>query len=54
MVAIRFEAGGRTPDEAAAVITWLSTLPEDGPNGGFFCDHPPYSQKNGDFKAVEW
>ncbi|EIM79897.1 NAD-P-binding protein [Stereum hirsutum FP-91666 SS1] len=46
--------GSRTPDEGAAVVTWLATLPESGPTGGFYCDYPPYSEKNGEFKALKW
>ncbi|EIM79904.1 NAD-P-binding protein [Stereum hirsutum FP-91666 SS1] len=46
--------GTRTPDEGAAVMTWLATLPDDGPNSGFYADHPPYSTENGKFREVEW
>ncbi|EIM79892.1 NAD-P-binding protein [Stereum hirsutum FP-91666 SS1] len=48
------EAGERTPDVGAGVVVWLATLPDDGPNGKFYCDYPPYSQKIGDFKVIEW
>jgi hypothetical protein len=34
----------RTPDEGADTITWLATLPSDGPSGGFFRDR----------KLIEW
>jgi NAD(P)-dependent dehydrogenase (short-subunit alcohol dehydrogenase family) len=32
-------AGSRTPDEAAAVVLRLATLPADGPTGCFFDEH---------------
>jgi NAD(P)-dependent dehydrogenase (short-subunit alcohol dehydrogenase family) len=39
---VRTEMGGsnatRSLDEGAAGIVWAATLPEDGPNGGFFRD----------------
>jgi hypothetical protein len=31
----------RTPDQGADTITWLATLPSDGPSGGFFRDRKP-------------
>ncbi|GAB3685902.1 SDR family oxidoreductase [Angustibacter aerolatus] len=31
-------ASARTPEEGAAVVVRLSTLPDDGPSGGFFDD----------------
>jgi NAD(P)-dependent dehydrogenase (short-subunit alcohol dehydrogenase family) len=31
----------RTPDQGADTITWLATLPSDGPTGGFFRDRQP-------------
>jgi NAD(P)-dependent dehydrogenase (short-subunit alcohol dehydrogenase family) len=34
----------RTPDQGADTITWLATLPSDGPTGGFFQDR----------KSIEW
>ena len=34
-------AAGRTPEEAAAGILPLCTLPDDGPTGGFFADGEP-------------
>jgi len=33
--------GTRTPEEGAAVVVRLATLPDDGPNGGFFDDRGP-------------
>lgn len=48
------EVGHRTPAEGAAVVTWLATLPESGPTGGFYCDYPPYSDKSGEFKVLQW
>ncbi len=37
---VRTEMGGAgapvSPEEAAASLVWLATLPADGPNGGFF------------------
>ncbi|MEM8794495.1 MAG: SDR family NAD(P)-dependent oxidoreductase [Pseudomonadota bacterium] len=45
---VRTRMGGksasRTPEMAADTAFWLGTLPEDGPNGGFFFDR----------KRVEW
>lgn len=42
---VRTRMGGagadRSPDEGAAVIVWLATLPHDGPDGGFFQDREP-------------
>jgi len=39
---VRTRMGGlgadRSPDEGAAVIVWLATLPREGPDGGFFRD----------------
>jgi NAD(P)-dependent dehydrogenase (short-subunit alcohol dehydrogenase family) len=39
---VRTEMGGRSAprsvDEGADTIVWLATLPDDGPNGGFFSD----------------
>jgi NAD(P)-dependent dehydrogenase (short-subunit alcohol dehydrogenase family) len=31
--------GARTPEDAAGVIVWLATLPDDGPTGAFFDDN---------------
>lgn len=43
---VQTELGGegapRTPDEGADTPVWLATLPEGGPNGGFFRDRQPY------------
>jgi NAD(P)-dependent dehydrogenase (short-subunit alcohol dehydrogenase family) len=33
--------GGRPVEEGAAGIVWAATLPDDGPNGGFFRDRRP-------------
>jgi NAD(P)-dependent dehydrogenase (short-subunit alcohol dehydrogenase family) len=45
---VRTDMGGpsapRSPREGADTITWLATLPDDGPSGGFFCDR----------RAIEW
>ncbi|WP_434054434.1 MAG: SDR family NAD(P)-dependent oxidoreductase [Roseibium sp.] len=45
---VRTRMGGqnatRTPEMAADTAFWLGTLPEDGPNGGFFFDR----------KSVDW
>src|SRR5262249_14412356 len=30
-----------SPEDAAAGIVWLATLPDDGPTGGFFRDGKP-------------
>lgn len=42
---VRTDLGGPdaplTPEEAAEVPVWLATLPDDGPNGGFFRDRQP-------------
>ena len=42
---VRTRMGGqgatRSPDEGADTAVWLATLPEDGPNGGFFRDRKP-------------
>jgi NAD(P)-dependent dehydrogenase (short-subunit alcohol dehydrogenase family) len=42
---VRTDMGGsgapRSPEEAADTLLWLATLPEDGPNGGFFRDRKP-------------
>lgn len=42
---VRTRMGGsdapRTPEEAADTAYWLGTLPDDGPNGGFFRDRSP-------------
>lgn len=39
---VRTRMGGqsatRSPETAAGTTFWLGTLPEDGPNGGFFFD----------------
>ena len=35
------ESAPRTPQEAADTALWLSTLPDDGPTGGFFRDRKP-------------
>ncbi len=43
---VRTELGGddapRTPEEGAKTPVWLATLPEGGPNGGFFRDEQVY------------
>ena len=31
----------REVEEGAQTITWLATLPDDGPTGGFFRDKAP-------------
>ena len=45
---VRTDMGGasapRSPSEGADTITWLATLPDDGPSGGFFHDR----------RAIEW
>jgi NAD(P)-dependent dehydrogenase (short-subunit alcohol dehydrogenase family) len=33
--------GGRPVEEAAAGVVWATTLPDDGPTGGFFYDGEP-------------
>lgn len=42
---VRTRMGGqaaiRTPDEGADTAIWLTTLPDDGPTGGFFRDRQP-------------
>lgn len=42
---VRTEMGGegapRSPEQAADTIVWLASLPDDGPNGGFFRDRRP-------------
>ncbi|WP_072394553.1 SDR family oxidoreductase [Hyphomicrobium sp. CS1GBMeth3] len=42
---VRTEMGGpeaqRSPEEGADTAIWLSTLPDDGPTGGFFRDRKP-------------
>jgi NAD(P)-dependent dehydrogenase (short-subunit alcohol dehydrogenase family) len=42
---VRTRMGGpsatRSPEEGADTAVWLSTLPEDGPTGGFFRDREP-------------
>lgn len=42
---VRTRMGGaeadRSPEEGADVITWLATLPREGPDGGFFQDREP-------------
>ncbi|MCB0333025.1 MAG: SDR family NAD(P)-dependent oxidoreductase [Bdellovibrionales bacterium] len=42
---VRTEMGGpeapRTPEQGAQTPIWLATLPDDGPNGGFFRDREP-------------
>ncbi len=42
---VRTRMGGpgadRSPEEGAAVVVWLATLPHDGPDGGFFRDREP-------------
>ena len=35
------ESAPRTVEEAADTAVWLATLPDDGPNGGFFRDRKP-------------
>lgn len=43
---VKTELGGadapRTPDEGARTPVWLATLPEGGPNGGYFRDEQAY------------
>ncbi len=43
---VKTDMGGpnavRRPEDAARGILWLSTLPEGGPNGGFFVDGKPF------------
>jgi NAD(P)-dependent dehydrogenase (short-subunit alcohol dehydrogenase family) len=45
---VRTDMGGpsapRSPREGADTISWLATLPDDGPSGGFFHDR----------RAIEW
>jgi len=42
---VRTRMGGagatRTPEEGADTAVWLATLPDNGPNGGFFRDRKP-------------
>ena len=42
---VRTDMGGaaatRSPEQGADTPIWLSTLPDDGPNGGFFRDRQP-------------
>jgi NAD(P)-dependent dehydrogenase (short-subunit alcohol dehydrogenase family) len=42
---VRTDLGGpgaeRTPEQGAETIVWAATLPDDGPNGGFFRDRQP-------------
>jgi len=42
---VRTDMGGpnapRTPEQGADTIVWLATLPDDGPNRGFFQDRKP-------------
>lgn len=42
---VRTEMGGpnaeRSIEKGAETIVWLATLPDDGPNGGFFRDNAP-------------
>jgi len=42
---VRTDMGGpnapRTPEQGADTIVWLATLPDDGPNHGFFQDRKP-------------
>lgn len=42
---VRTDLGGPeapiTPEEAAETVTWLATLPDDGPTGGFFRESQP-------------
>lgn len=42
---VRTRMGGdsapRTTEEGADTLAWLATLPDDGPNGGFFRDRRP-------------
>jgi NAD(P)-dependent dehydrogenase (short-subunit alcohol dehydrogenase family) len=44
---VRTDMGGpsapRNPEQGADSIIWLSTLPDDGPTGGFFKDREPIS-----------
>jgi NAD(P)-dependent dehydrogenase (short-subunit alcohol dehydrogenase family) len=37
------EGAPRTPAQGADTATWLATLPDDGPTGGFFRDRKPIS-----------
>jgi NAD(P)-dependent dehydrogenase (short-subunit alcohol dehydrogenase family) len=41
----RTDLGGpdapRSPEEGIDTVVWLATLPDDGPNGGFFRDRQP-------------
>jgi hypothetical protein len=32
------EGASRSPEEGADTAIWLATLPENGPNGGYFRD----------------
>jgi len=36
-------AGGRPVPEGAASVVWATTLPDDGPTGGYFRDGEPLS-----------
>lgn len=42
---VHTEMGGmyapRTPEDGADTLTWLATVPDDGPTGGFFRDRKP-------------
>lgn len=42
---VRTRMGGtnarRSPEQGADTVIWLATLPDDGPNGGFFKDRKP-------------
>ncbi len=42
---VQTDMGGKnatlTPDEGADTVTWLATLPSDGPTGGFFQERKP-------------
>jgi NAD(P)-dependent dehydrogenase (short-subunit alcohol dehydrogenase family) len=42
---VRTDMGGpdapKSPEQGAATIVWLATLPDDGPTGGFFRDRRP-------------
>ena len=38
---LRIGSGGRPVEERARGIVWASTLPDNGPSGGFFYDCKP-------------
>lgn len=37
--------------EGADTITWLATLPDDGPTGGVFLDRRPIEWQVGEFES---